>query len=737
MKLRRILALTALAVASYGVVASQAAPAPLHQWKAPIGGVFRSAALTGGEWVWTNGVWQARGANTDGLHRTDYFKVTSPTADQPTHIPRDVYNAVTYDFFGSHRLTHNGDFQLPADEKTWPAGTGEVSEVRLAADATSLYVRLLWNSMPRVDAQLATLTFRTVGTTPPARDWPHGANLMGSFDVAATFSGAGVAVSPLHATPSTTVADEHHVTSRVDLRAHTTEARIPLELLPRGPWTLAGGSGLALPGAADVYWQPAPGPATSNTPGTGGAPASNNIWGLFFATDKPWSFDERAQADELASGKSTSGVTVDPTALQHRATEHSGATTGDFSVLFQSHYFGGDGISKARNGLAPVGPDTIGPLPVQTTGFDESWTYTGRLQTYSMHVPKSYSSSSGAKPLVVYLHGFTGLPEEPFHNPVGLVNEIDKRGWLLASALGRGDLYYTGAGDLDVMEVIADVSKHYNVDPNRIYLMGHSMGGYGTDNVATHHPDVFAAVAPAEGTSSAPLALNLRNVPWFVMTADEDLDTGAKNALAFYKTLSDAGDYATALEYRLKIHEYSSIYDTLPRLMAFFATSRRIPNPAVVTYIKSPGEERRDLGLSYDGAYWISGMQAADAKTAARIDAESFAIPHIDAKQRQAKAIRIDQMVDETGPTGRTIAQLHQTIPGLGALAPLARRIVITATNLSTATVDLDRAGIPRSGISMRLIVTATKPMTLTLTNAGFVRTLHLRAGVTNVKLVP
>ncbi len=69
------------------------------------------------------------------------------------------------------------------------------------------------------------------------------------------------------------------------------------------------------------------------------------------------------------------------------------------------------------------------------------------------------------------------------------------------------------------------MSRRYRVDPDRIYLMGHSMGGYGTNNLATHHPDLFAAVAPAEGTDSADLHANLRNTPWFEMTAEEDLDT--------------------------------------------------------------------------------------------------------------------------------------------------------------------------------------------------------------------
>ena len=36
-----------------------------------------------------------------------------------------------------------------------------------------------------------------------------------------------------------------------------------------------------------------------------------------------------------------------------------------------------------------------------------------------MNVPESYDPSSKS-PLVVYLHGFTGLPEEAFRTPTGL-----------------------------------------------------------------------------------------------------------------------------------------------------------------------------------------------------------------------------------------------------------------------------------------------------------------------------
>lgn len=48
----------------------------------------------------------------------------------------------------------------------------------------------------------------------------------------------------------------------------------------------------------------------------------------------------------------------------------------------------------------------------------------------------------------------------------------------------------------DVMNVLALVREELNVDEQRIYLMGHSMGGAGTLHLAVKYPDIWAAVGP-------------------------------------------------------------------------------------------------------------------------------------------------------------------------------------------------------------------------------------------------
>ena len=48
----------------------------------------------------------------------------------------------------------------------------------------------------------------------------------------------------------------------------------------------------------------------------------------------------------------------------------------------------------------------------------------------------------------------------------------------------------------DVMNVLDIIRSKYNVDENRIYLMGHSMGGAGTLYLGVKYPAIWAALAP-------------------------------------------------------------------------------------------------------------------------------------------------------------------------------------------------------------------------------------------------
>jgi hypothetical protein len=101
------------------------------------------------------------------------------------------------------------------------------------------------------------------------------------------------------------------------------------------------------------------------------------------------------------------------------------------------------------------------------------------------------------------------------------------------------------AGMNSVMLPLQHVTGRVNVDPARVYLLGHGMSGHAAWNLALHHPTYFAAFNPLAGGASASWqrlrVANLRNVlPVVWHDADDDvmkveLSRGVVKALRLQK----------------------------------------------------------------------------------------------------------------------------------------------------------------------------------------------------------
>lgn len=57
-------------------------------------------------------------------------------------------------------------------------------------------------------------------------------------------------------------------------------------------------------------------------------------------------------------------------------------------------------------------------------------------------------------------------------------------------------------GRMDALEVLEQAKKSYKIDPRRVYLTGHSMGGHGTWILGATFPQLFGAIAPSAGWRS-------------------------------------------------------------------------------------------------------------------------------------------------------------------------------------------------------------------------------------------
>jgi pimeloyl-ACP methyl ester carboxylesterase len=119
------------------------------------------------------------------------------------------------------------------------------------------------------------------------------------------------------------------------------------------------------------------------------------------------------------------------------------------------------------------------------------------------------------------------------------------RGFLVAPWC-RGNSMYHEAGESDFWQIIDLVKKQFEIDEDRMYLSGFSMGGGGTWNLAGRRPDLWAAVSPASGFWGGSdihldfLTDNLKAVP--VKLWCGELDAGMlPGAKQFAKVLADKG----------------------------------------------------------------------------------------------------------------------------------------------------------------------------------------------------
>ena len=63
----------------------------------------------------------------------------------------------------------------------------------------------------------------------------------------------------------------------------------------------------------------------------------------------------------------------------------------------------------------------------------------------------------------------------------------------------------------------------YRIDSDRVYLTGHSMGGFGTLSIAMNHPELFAAIAPVAGGVVSPAGLpKIARIPQLLVHGDAD-----------------------------------------------------------------------------------------------------------------------------------------------------------------------------------------------------------------------
>ena len=301
----------------------------------------------------------------------------------------------------------------------------------------------------------------------------------------------------------------------------------------------------------------------------------------------------------------------------------------------------------ATNGQIIISGDLV---TAERFSFLFTSSYDNSTQQAFVQLPVGYDPLV-ATPMLVVLHGWNGSSYEGVDVYATAANE---RGWILLAPDMRGLHQPSLAVQHDVIDATAYVQSHYNVDPDRVYITGFSMGGMMAAVTAAKYPDRFAALFEEKGPtnlaawyneslvtnpgrsevlkreighepSSAPfeyqrrsaesLAQNLRHMPISIAHGTEDESVPYSHAQIFYDALNVwQADH-------VEFHPYSGTHSTpLPFgrewVLDFLAPYRLVHRPTSLDIRTDESKRYYWLGITQEGlGYWTDVHAEFDAGT--------------------------------------------------------------------------------------------------------------------------
>lgn len=209
--------------------------------------------------------------------------------------------------------------------------------------------------------------------------------------------------------------------------------------------------------------------------------------------------------------------------------------------------------------------------------------------------------------LVIYLHGGSSKGDdneaqmqEPGIEAISTwLSENDRKAIMLVPQCPE-DKSWLGTMQDAIVSLLHTYIEHGVADAAKVYILGGSMGGTGTWNMLSNHPELFAAAMPVAGN---PTGLNVEAVsrtPVFTVMGTADKIMKISDVETFLKDMDGYG-----AEYKLNIEDGWTHEDvcknsyTAERLSWVFNHAKKSTTDIVDTYIES--EPVKEIWYSVSG----------------------------------------------------------------------------------------------------------------------------------------
>jgi predicted peptidase len=210
--------------------------------------------------------------------------------------------------------------------------------------------------------------------------------------------------------------------------------------------------------------------------------------------------------------------------------------------------------------------------------WSDPTTYTLR---YLFYLPREYGANQQERwPLVLFLHGRgergDDLERVTIYGPPKLIKEGQEFPFILVSPQCPRDDRWDSRSCKSILGALLDeIEGQYAVDPDRIYVTGLSMGGYGTWALAIANPQRFAAIVPICGGGDPEQVCAIKHVPVWAFHGSKDPVVPLQRTQEMVDTLKGCGGNVRLTVYPEARHDSWTETYANPQLYTWLLAQRR------------------------------------------------------------------------------------------------------------------------------------------------------------------
>lgn len=196
---------------------------------------------------------------------------------------------------------------------------------------------------------------------------------------------------------------------------------------------------------------------------------------------------------------------------------------------------------------------------------------------YLLFLPQDYNQDSSKKfPMILFLHGAgergDNINNVKTHGPPKIVETKKDFPFILVSPQCPTGHWWQPH---ELNALLDQIQADYRVDPDRVFLTGLSMGGFGTWDLAMNYPNRFAAIAPMCGSGNVGRVRFIKDLPIWVFHGDADPTVPVARSDEMVAALKKAGADVKYTRYPGVGHDCWTASYNNPELYTWFLSHHR------------------------------------------------------------------------------------------------------------------------------------------------------------------